>query len=81
MQMNSTSAWVCFCGHENTSGGAAPNCFLDRIAATDAARNAFVAEWGQPAEKKELVFIRWGAFLTDPPEGKKAHGDHPRCGQ
>ena len=74
MQMNSTSAWVCFCGHENTSGGAAPNCFLDRIAATDAASNAFVAEWGQPAEKTELVFIRWGAFLTDPLEGKKLTG-------
>ena len=72
MQMNSTSAWVCFCGHENTSGGAAPNCFLDRIAAIDAARNAFVAESGQPAEEKELVFIRWGAFLTDPLEGKKS---------
>ena len=63
-----------FSGHENTSGGAAPNCFLDRIAATDAARNAFVAEWSQAAEKKELVFIRWGAFLTDPPEGKKLTG-------
>ena len=45
-----------FSGHENTSGGAAPNCFLDRIAATDAARNAFVAEWGQPAEKKRIGF-------------------------
>ena len=32
MQMKSTSAWVCFCGHENTSGGvcSAPKCFLDR---------------------------------------------------
>ena len=52
-----------FSGHENTSGGAAPNCFMDRIAATDAARNAFVAEWGQPAGKNELVFIRWGVFV------------------
>ena len=53
--MNSTFAWVCFCGHENTSGGAAPNCFLDRIAATDAARNAFVAEWGLDDKAQDLL--------------------------
>ena len=33
----------------------APNCLLDRIAAADAARNAFVAQWGLDDKAQDLL--------------------------
>ena len=33
----------------------APNCLLDRIAAAEAARNAFVAQWGLDDKAQDLL--------------------------